>query len=71
MKKLIFNIIQEPDGGYVAHAKLDKGDIFTQGDNLVELKEMIKDAIEGYFFDKPEHKPQSVLLRFDEILAIA
>ncbi len=71
MKELIFNIVQETDGGYVAHSKLEKGAIVTQGDDLTELKEMIKDAIEGYFFDKPEQKPQSVLLRFEEVLALA
>ncbi len=67
MKELIFSIVQESDGGYVAHGKLEKGSIATQGDNLAELKEMIKDAIEGYFFDKPEQKPQSVVLRFEEV----
>lgn len=71
MKELIFNIVQEPDGGYVAHGKLERGSIVTQGDDLAELKEMIKDAIEGYFFDKPDQKPQNVLLRFEEVLALA
>ncbi len=71
MKELIFNIVREPDGGYVAHGKLEKGSIVTQGDDLAELKEMIRDAIEGYFFDKPDQKPQNVLLRFEEVLALA
>ncbi len=34
----------------LAHSKLEKGSIITQGDDLVELKEMIKDAVEGYLF---------------------
>lgn len=71
MKELIFNIVQESDGGYVAHGKLEKGSIVTQGDDLAELKEMIKEAIEGYFFDKLDQKPQNVLLRFEEVLALA
>ncbi|WP_373514371.1 type II toxin-antitoxin system HicB family antitoxin [Persicitalea sp.] len=71
MNELIFNIIQEPDGGYVAHGKLETGSIVTQGDDLPELKEMIKDAIEGYYFDKPDQKPETVLLRFEEKLALA
>jgi len=70
VKELIFNIGQEPDGGYFAHSKLEKGAIITQGDDLIELKEMIKDAIEGYLFDKPDQKPQSVVLRFKEILVL-
>lgn len=68
MKELIFNIEQEPDGGYAAHGKLEKGSIVTQGDDLAELREMIKDAIEGYFFGKPEQKPQNVVLRFEEVM---
>ena len=71
MNELIFHITQETDGGYVAQGKLEKGLIVTQGDDLIELKAMIKDAIEGYFFDKPDQKPQSVMLRFEEIIALA
>lgn len=71
MKELIFDIEHERDGGYVAHSTLEKGSIVTQGDDLEELREMIRDAIEGYFFDKPNQKPESVILRFEEKLAIA
>jgi predicted RNase H-like HicB family nuclease len=71
MKKLVFIIKSDNDGGYVAKSKLENGSIITQGDDLQELKEMIKDAIEGYFFDKPDHKPKSVLLKFEEVLALA
>ena len=55
----------------MAKSKLEKGSIITQGDDIQELKEMIKDAIEGYFFDKPDQKPKSVLLKFEEVLALA
>lgn len=71
MKKLVFIIKSDSDGGYVAKSKLEKGSIITQGDDIQELKEMIKDAIEGYFFDKPDQKPKSVLLKFEEVLALA
>ena len=71
MKKLVFTIKSDSDGGYVAKSKLEKGSIITQGDDIQELKEMIKDAIEGYFFDKPDQKPKSVLLKFEGVLALA
>ena len=71
MKEIIFHIEQDIDGGYVASAELDKGAIVTQGDDINELKMMIQDAIDGYFYDKPNQKPQNVILHFEEILAIA
>jgi predicted RNase H-like HicB family nuclease len=71
MKKLIFTVKTEEDGGYVAKSKLEQGSIITQGDTMVELKAMIIDAIEGYFWDKPDQKPQNVLLKFEEVLALA
>lgn len=70
MQKLIFTIEPEADGGYVAKSKLAQGAIITQGDDIKELKVMIKDAIEGYFWDKPEQKPKTVLLKFEEVLAL-
>lgn len=62
MKELIFTVQTEEDGSYVAKSKLEKGSIITQGDTIVELKTMIIDAIDGYFFDKPEQKPKTVFL---------
>jgi predicted RNase H-like HicB family nuclease len=67
MKEFVFNVYQEEDGGYVAKTKLEKGSIITQGDNLSELKIMIKDAIKGYFFDKPNEMPDSIRLHFVKI----
>ncbi|HEX9958898.1 MAG TPA: type II toxin-antitoxin system HicB family antitoxin [Fibrella sp.] len=65
-----FQVEPDEDGGYVARAKLDKGSIITQGDTLAELKTMIKDAIDGYFFDKPAERPQLVRLHIDEVFAL-
>ena len=58
MQELTFTIQPEEDGGYVAKSKLEKGSIITQGDDIKELKAMILDAIEGYFWDKPNEKEQ-------------
>lgn len=66
-----FQVEPDEDGGYVARAKLDKGSIITQGDTMKELKSMIKDAIDGYFSDKPTERPQLVRLRMDEVFVLA
>jgi predicted RNase H-like HicB family nuclease len=67
MKELVFKVYQEEDGGYVAKTKLENGTITTQGDDLSELKIMLADAINGYFFEKPAEKPTSVRLHFMKI----
>jgi hypothetical protein len=60
----------EIDGGYVATA-LGYA-IVTQGDNLVELREMVKDAVHCQFGDGvPGPMPKVIRLHFvrDEVLA--
>lgn len=54
MTELVFTVESDEDGGYVARTKLSNGSIIAQGDTLDELKTMIKDAVSGYFFDKPQ-----------------
>lgn len=71
MRELIFNVEADEDGGYIAKTRLDKGSIVTQGDTLPELKTMIIDAVEGYYFDKPDQRPQSIRLHFEEVFALA
>lgn len=58
-------------GGFVARWDAPEGGgITTQGDTLVELNQMIADAVLGYF-DGPQ-KPQQVRLHFveDPVLAL-
>jgi predicted RNase H-like HicB family nuclease len=50
----VFKVIQEPDAGYVAKC-LTEG-IVTQGDSWEELRNMVKEAVEAYFFDAPENR---------------
>jgi len=66
--ELIFKVIQESDGGYVAQCLTES--IVTQGDTWEELKDMVKDAVEGYFFDAP--KPHSIRLQLvrEEVLSM-
>jgi hypothetical protein len=40
----------------------DGGGICTQGDSFVELDEMVRDAVSGYFADRP--KPERIRLHF-------
>ena len=62
MKELVFVIHADEDGGFWAEA--EGLSITTQGDDLNELFEMIKDAVDGYFFDEPALKPKSIVWRF-------
>ena len=64
---LVFEVIQEADGGYVAECLTES--IVTQADTWEELRANVKNAVEGYFFDGP--KPRSIRLHLvrDEVLS--
>jgi predicted RNase H-like HicB family nuclease len=64
---LVFEVIQEADGGYVAECLTES--IVTQADTWEQLRFNVKDAVEGYFFDGP--KPRSIRLHLvrDEVLS--
>ncbi len=52
-EEIIFLVEEDAEGGYTAQALGES--IFTQGDSLEELKEMIKDAVDCHFEDdKPK-----------------
>jgi len=69
MSELIFEVIQEADGGYVAECLTEN--IFIQGDTWEELRKSAVEATAAFFFDgtRPEH----IRLRLvrDEILSVA
>ena len=69
MNEIVFQVTQESDGGYVAECLSEN--IFTQGDTWEELRANVKEAIAGFFFDRP--KPASIRLHLvrDEVLASA
>jgi len=52
-----------PDGGYTALAVGEN--IFTQGEDVEDLKTMIREAIECHF-DEPAQRPTRVNLNFCE-----
>ncbi len=66
--ELVFEVIQEVGGGSVAECLTEP--IVTQGDTWEELRENVREAVEGHFFDRPG--PASVRLRLvrDERVAV-
>jgi predicted RNase H-like HicB family nuclease len=63
--ELVFEVTQEADGGFVAECLTET--IVTQGDTWDELRAMVVDAVDGYFFDSV--KPQAIRLHLvrDEV----
>ena len=66
MNDLIFEVTQEEDGGYVAECLT--ASIFTEGDNWAILRENVRDAVAGFFFDSTP--PQQIRLHLvrDELV---
>ncbi len=71
MNELVFEVIQEEDGGYVAESIGEN--IFTQADTWESLRENVHDAVRCYFFDQPSKAPARLRLHLvrDEVLVHA
>ena len=71
MSELIFEISQESDGGFVAECLTES--IVTEGSTWDELRNNVREAVRGYFFDQPSKHPQAIRLHLvrDEVLATA
>lgn len=69
MSELVFEVLQEPDGGYCAEC-LTKN-IFTEADTWEELRKNVLEATSAFYFDRP--RPDRVRLHLvrDEILSVA
>jgi hypothetical protein len=69
MPDLVFEAVQEADGGYCAECLTEN--IFTQGDTWDELRNNVIDATAASFFDQP--RPERVRLHLvrDEVLSMA
>ena len=69
MKELVFDVIQEADGGYTAEALGES--IFTEADSWDTLRANVKEAVQAFYFDSVP--PASIRLRLvrDEVLAVA
>jgi len=65
---LVFEIIQEGDGGYVAECLSE--DIFTEADTWEQLRKNVKEAVEGHYFDRPKHEVIRLHQVRDEVLEL-
>ena len=60
-KEIIFLVDEDSDGGYTANAL--GYSIFTEAENLVELKSMIQDAVTCHFGTAPHNGAFRFLLK--------
>ncbi len=69
MLELVFEVVQEADGGYCAECLTEN--IFTEGSTWDELRKNAVEATAAFFFDRP--LPQRIRLHLvrDEILSVA
>ncbi len=69
MMELVFEVVQEADGGYCAECLTEN--IFTQGETWDELRQNALEAVAVYFFDGVA--PQRIRLHLvrDEVLSVA
>jgi hypothetical protein len=67
MTEIIFLVEEDPEGGYSAHALGES--IFTQAENLIELRAMVRDAVQCHFDD--EVRPKLIRLHIvkEEVIA--
>jgi predicted RNase H-like HicB family nuclease len=68
MNELIFEVVQEQDGGFVAECLTES--IFTQGDTWEELRRNVREAVSAFHFDRA--LPSSIRLHLvrDEVVAL-
>jgi predicted RNase H-like HicB family nuclease len=70
MNELVFEVTQEDDGGFCAECLSEN--IFTQGDSWEALRQNVREAVRGYYFDRPA-APERIRLHLvrDELLTTA
>jgi predicted RNase H-like HicB family nuclease len=71
MNELVFEVIQEADGGFCAECLTES--IVTEGDTWEELRANVRKVVQAFYFDQPERLPASIRLHLvrDEVLAWA
>ena len=50
--EIVFSIMQETDGGYVAECL--SHDLSTQGNTWEDLRANVREAVSAFFFDQPK-----------------
>jgi predicted RNase H-like HicB family nuclease len=71
MSELVFEVTQEEDGGFSAECLTEH--IFTQGDTWNAVRENVREAVRGFFFDEADAAPKRIRLHLvrDEVLSEA
>lgn len=71
MTELVFEVIQEADGGYCAECLSDT--IVTEADTWEELRQNVQEVVRAFYFDQPEKLPKTIRMHLvrDEVLAVA
>lgn len=69
MAELVFEVIQEQDGGYCAECLTEN--IFTEADTWDELRANVREAVTAFFFDGQTPSRIRLHLVRDEILSVA
>lgn len=69
MAELVFEVVQDADGGYCAECMTEN--IFTEADTWQQLRENVIEATAAFYFDQP--RPERVRLHLvrDEVLSVA
>lgn len=71
MKELVFEVIQEDDGGFCAECLSET--MVTEADTWEELRRNVQEVVRAYYFDQPEKLPATIRIHLvrDEVLAVA
>jgi hypothetical protein len=69
MRELVFEVVQESDGGYCAECLTES--IFTEADTWDELRKNVIGATAAFFFDQPGPDRIRLHLVRDETLLVA
>lgn len=67
MTEIIFLVEEDPEGGYSAHALGES--IFTQADDLIELRAMVRDAVQCHFDEDARPKLIRLHIVKEEVIA--
>jgi hypothetical protein len=67
--ELVFEVVQEADGGY--HAECLTESIFTQADSWDDLRRHVIEAVNAFYFDTDVPATVRLHLIRDEVLSVA
>lgn len=60
MSDLVFEVIQEADGGFCAQCLTDS--IVTEGNTWEELRANVREVVKAFYFDQPGKRPPAIRL---------